>query len=500
MVAPRRVPDVLRTRARYTPDAVAHDGLTRALTFGDWDRQADEVAGGLARAGVRIDDRVLLPISNHHATGFAIAYMAVARAGGVSVPLSTRLTASEVGRFARQVGARWAVTDQPDLVSDAGLERVWDIGALPREPSGLPDQDALDPNAACDILPTSGTTGVPKGVVSTHADLLHGLGNGKGTSPLRTLLQALPFTGSGGCHSFMPMPLRTGTTVITQPAFDPEGFLALVQAKRPDALQAVPAMLRLLVDCPRARDYDASSLRWIFTGTAPLPHDTVERLAALWPVPRLVNLYGMSEAGTGTQTRSRQSVLKAGSVGRPENPQAIQIRDDQGRTVAAGVTGEIWSRAERPRRYWNDPEATAATWQDGWLKTGDLGFIDAEGDLIICGRSKELIIRGGYNIAPVEIEEALLSHPAVAEAAVFGVPHPVLGEDVAAAIVLRGGAPGSIQDLSAWCRQRLADNKIPRTWRFLAKLPKNQNGKTLKRELSAAFAAGAGPDARSSKD
>jgi acyl-CoA synthetase (AMP-forming)/AMP-acid ligase II len=298
----------------------------------------------------------------------------------------------------------------------------------------------------------------------------------------------------------MPMPLRSGTTVITQPAFDPEGFLALVQAKRPDALQAVPAMLRLIVDCPRARDFDASGLRWIFTGTAPLPHDTVERLAALWPEPRLVNLYGMSEAGTGTQTRSRQSVLKSGSVGRPDNAQAIQIRDDQGRTVAAGVTGEIWSRAERPRRYWNDPEATAATWQDGWLKTGDLGYLDTDGDLIICGRSKEIIIRGGYNIAPVEVEEALLSHPAVAEAAIFGVPHPVLGEDVAAAVVLRGGSLASIQDLGAWCRQRLADNKIPRTCRFLAELPKNQNGKILKRQLSASFEAGGGQDAGSSKD
>ena len=500
MVAPRRVPDVLRTRARDMPDAVAHDDLTRALTFSAWDRQADEIAGGLARAGVRVDDRVLLPISNRHATGFAIAYMAVARAGGVCVPLSTRLTASEVGHFARLVGARWAITDQRDLVSDAGLEQAWEMESLPREASGLPDQDGLDPEAPCDILPTSGTTGVPKGVVSTHADLLYGLGNGRGTSPIRTLLQALPFTGSGGCHSFMPMPLKSGTTVITQPAFDPEEFLALVQAKRPDALQAVPAMLRLIVDCPRARDFDASSLRWVFTGTAPLPHDTVERLAALWPEPRLVNLYGMSEAGTGTQTRSRQSVSKSGSVGRPENPQAIQIRDDQGRTVATGVTGEIWSRAERPRRYWNDPEATAATWQDGWLKTGDLGYLDAEGDLIICGRSKDLIIRGGYNIAPVEIEEVLLSHPAVAEAAIFGVPHPVLGEDVAAAVVLRGGSLVSIQDLGAWCRQRLADNKIPRTWRFLAELPKNQNGKILKRELSAAFEADGGRDAGSSKD
>jgi acyl-CoA synthetase (AMP-forming)/AMP-acid ligase II len=469
------------------PNAIAHDDLSTVLTFGAWDRQADEIGGGLARAGVRDGDRVLLPISNRHATGFAITYMAVLRAGGICVPLSTRLTTSEVNHFANYVGARWAVTDRRDLVSDLGLEHVWDVEALPHEVAALPDQDGLDSEAPCDILPTSGTTSAPKGVVSTHADLMHGLGDGTGASPVRILLQALPFTGSGGCHSFMPMPLRSGTTIVTQPAFDPGGFLALIQAKRPDALQAVPAMLRLIVDHPHAEDFDASSLRWIFTGTAPLPHDTVKRLAALWPRPRLVNLYGMSEAGAGTQTRSRSSVLKPGSVGTPENPQAIQIRDDQGRAISAGVAGEIWARAERPRKYWNDPEATAATWKDGWLRTGDIGFIDADGDLIISGRSKELIIRGGYNIAPVEIEEVLLSHPAVAEAAVLGVPHPVLGEDIAAAIVLRRSSPASIPELSAWCRERLADNKIPRTWRFMSELPKNQNGKTIKRELAGEF-------------
>jgi acyl-CoA synthetase (AMP-forming)/AMP-acid ligase II len=268
----------------------------------------------------------------------------------------------------------------------------------------------------------------------------------------------------------------------------------LIEAKRPDAIQAVPAMLRLIVDCPSARDVDASSVRWIFTGTAPLPHDTVERLAALWPRPRLVNLYGMSEAGAGTQTRSRSSVLKPGSVGKPENPLAIQIRDEQGRPVPADVSGEIWSRADRPRKYWNDPEATAATWQDGWLKTGDIGFIDADGDLIISGRSKELIIRGGYNIAPVEIEEVLLSHPTVAEAAVLGVPHAVLGEDIGAAIVARAGSRANIPELAAWCRERLADNKIPRTWRVLPELPKNQNGKVMKRDLAEAFRAVPGND------
>jgi long-chain acyl-CoA synthetase len=310
-----------------------------------------------------------------------------------------------------------------------------------------------------------------------------GLGTGTASSPFSLMLQALPFTGSGGCHSIMTLPLKTGAAVLTQPSFDPEGFLQLIAERRPQAIQAVPAMLRLIVDHPRAFEFDVSSLKYVFTGTAPLPHDTAQRLTTLWPAPRLVNLYGMSEAGAGSQTRSRASVLKPGSVGAPAEKGAIEIRDEQGGALPHGSQGEIWTRALRPRRYWNDPEGTAATWKDGWVKTGDLGYFDAEGDLIITGRLKEIIIRGGYNIAPAEVEDVLMSHPSVAEAAVYGVPHAVLGEDVAAAVVLRAGAQVTPEELRAWCSQHLADNKVPRAWRFVAELPKNQNGKVLKREL-----------------
>jgi acyl-CoA synthetase (AMP-forming)/AMP-acid ligase II len=165
----------------------------------------------------------------------------------------------------------------------------------------------------------------------------------------------------------------------------------------------------------------------------------------------------------------------------------VEIRDADGRALADGESGEIWTLAERPRRYWNDPDATAATWQDGWLKTGDLGYIDGDGDLIISGRSKELIIRGGYNIAPIEIEDVLHAHPAVAEAAVAGVAHDVLGEDVAAAIAFRPGRSATVDELQEWCRARLADNKVPRVWAFVDALPRNQNAKVVKRDLGPAL-------------
>jgi len=170
----------------------------------------------------------------------------------------------------------------------------------------------------------------------------------------------------------------------------------------------------------------------------------------------------------------------------------MQIRDEDGAVVRqVGVVGEIYGRQPNPRRYWNDPEATAQGWVDGWTKTGDLGYVDEDGDLIICGRSKELIIRGGYNITPLEIETVLHNHPAVKDAAVLGVPHEVLGEDIAAAIVVRPGAAASADELQAWCRERLADNKTPRTIVFLDAFPFNANGKVVKRELQPLLAQAA---------
>jgi acyl-CoA synthetase (AMP-forming)/AMP-acid ligase II len=477
------VSDVLRVRALQLPDAVAHEDSSGTLTFADWNNEAETVASGLVQAGLRRGDRVLLPISNWHARAFASIYMAVARCGGVSVPMSTRLTAPEIREYCAFVGARWVITDQDGFPNDTVAERVWPLHDTPRG-SATVDVTGLRGDDLCDIIPTSGTTGTPKGVVSTHGDLIRVLGDGSGRSPFDALLHALPLTGAGGCHSIMMLPLRAGVRVVTEPVFDAGAFLKHAGTLGVRAIQAVPAMLRLLVDHPDAGAADLHRLRWVFTGSAPLPHDTAQRVAALWPNARLVNLYGMSESGTGARTRSKASVLKPGCVGSPDDPTSIEIRDEAGENVKSGEIGEIWSRAPRPRRYWNDDAATFATWVDGWLKTGDVGFIDADGDLIINGRSKEIIIRGGYNIAPAQIEDVLLAHPDVAEAAVFAIPHAVLGEDVAAAIVLRPGKALGGDDLKAWCAERLANNKIPRQWRVMDDLPKNQNGKVMKHVLA----------------
>ncbi len=483
----RRFSDALKVRAQHQGDKIAHDDTRRTLTFAQWDREADEIGGGLAAAGLAPGDRVFLPISNQNAVEMAVAVIAVLRAGGIAVPVNTRLSEAEVREYAKLIEPRFAITNAPDKVANLQLASCWLVDEMPRDIAALPDQTTLDPTADAEILGTSGTTGKIKGVVVSHPDLL-GRTDGLAVDKNNATLHALPFTGSGGNLGTLTAPIRGGATTITQPQFDPRGFAELVQSKKPQTIYLVPSMLRLILDLPDVGQYDFSSVRYLLTGTAPLPHDSVVRALELWPNIRMRNSYGMSEGGIGVSTRAEE-VKKPGCVGKM--PEHMQIRDEQGNRVPDGQVGEIYGRQPNPRRYWNDPEATAAAWVDGWTKTGDLGYVDEDGDLIIAGRSKELIIRGGYNITPLEIETVLHDHPGVKDAAVVGIHHDVLGEDVAAAVSLASGARVTVEELQAWCRERLADNKVPRTIVIMDALPHNQNAKVLKRELKPQLEAAA---------
>jgi len=485
----RRISDALKVRATHQADEIAHDDTRRQVSFAEWDREADEVGGGLAAAGLVPGDRVFLPIGNARAVEMAIAVFAVFRAGGIACPINTRLNPKEIADYAALCEPRFCLTDAPELVKDLDLAGCWHVDAMPRDIAALPDQASLDPEADAEILGTSGTTGKIKGVVVSHPDLMTGV-TGYNQDRSRSTLNALPLTGSGGNIGIVMLPARGGATAITQPKFDPKGFLELAKQKRPNLVYLVPSMLRLVLDHPDVGDYDLDGVKYLMTGTAPLPHDSVKRAAKLWPHLRIRNSYGMSEGGVGLGTSSQEQVLKPGCVGKL--PAHMQIRDEVGNVITeTGVVGEIYGWQKHPRRYWNDPEATAASFKGGWTKTGDLGFVDADGDLIMAGRSKELIIRGGYNITPLEIETALHLHPAVQQAAVVGVPHEVLGEDIAAAVSLRPGATATADEIIDFCREHLADNKVPRTLLVMDDLPLNPNGKILKKELADPLAKAA---------
>ncbi|MDE2570774.1 MAG: acyl--CoA ligase [Sphingomonadales bacterium] len=489
MTGVRRISDALKVRATLQRNEIAHDGITRKITYAEWDREADEVGGGLAAAGLRPGDRVFLPISNAHAVEMAIAVFAVFRAGGIACPINTRLSAKEIADFAELTTPRWCITDVPETVEQLKLDGCWLADGMPRNLSALPDQQSLDAGADAEILGTSGTTGKIKGVVVSHPDLMTGV-TGTNMDRSRSTLSALPLTGSGGNLGIVMLPARGGATAITQPKFDPKGFLDLVREKRPNLVYLVPSMLRLILDHPDVADYDFEGVKYLMTGTAPLPHDSVKRAAALWPHLRIRNSYGMSEGGIGIGTSSQEQVMKPGCVGKL--PAHMQLRDEDGNVIdQPGVVGEIYGFQRHPRRYWNDPEATAASFKGGWTKTGDLGYVDEDGDLILAGRSKELIIRGGYNITPLEIETVLHLHPAVQQAAVVGVDHDVLGEDIAAAVTLRPGQTATADEIIAFCRTHLADNKVPRTLVILDEMPLNPNGKILKKDLKPVLEAAA---------
>jgi long-chain acyl-CoA synthetase len=444
---------------------------------------------------------VLLPISNAHAVDMAIAYMGVHRAGGVCVPINPRWTRIEIGHFADYVGARWAITDEPDRLANLALAGRWEVHGLPRNMHALPDQGALPSDADADIIPTSGTTGRPKGVVASEAEMvasMRGLSIKSGTT---RLLHALPVTAFGGLHGIMLLPLRDGTTVITQPRFEVEDFLRAARDHRADSMYLVPAMLRLLVDNPALRGMEVPTMRWVIVGAAPLPPDTIHRCAAAWPRVKLINTFAATELGSGNRTRISPELLhrKPGSIGKPGPGGAVEVRGPGG-PLPSGAIGELWFKSlGQPRRYWNDPEGSAATWRDGWVASGDLGYVDGDGDIFITGRAKEMIIRGGYNIGPTEIEDLLYAYPGVREAAVIAIPHDVLGQDVAAAIVPK--APGAVDAgaLRAWLGERLADYKVPRRVLLVDALPRNAMGKVLKHELVPLFAPLPGAGSGSSR-
>jgi acyl-CoA synthetase (AMP-forming)/AMP-acid ligase II len=490
------IPDELRTVAARFPERVAIDVVDEdAMTFREWERRSHELTRRFVDLGVQPDDRVLLLLPAAMATRFAVAYIATHLAGAVVVPVNPRYAAREVEHVARNCEPSLIVTggDQQARAGALGVAPI--IGDEEWAPAiggdGLPVQVPRSPSDLAEILYTSGTTGLPKGVTSTHESVL-----ANDAAPLDrplTLLHSAPLPTTFGSLGALIMPLRLAMTSLALPRFDTARCAALIEERRPAWLLLVPAQILLLLESGALEDRDTSSVRMVMFGSAPTPPHALRALAEAFPRAALVNGYGLTEGGGSTCTMPPGELLRRpGSVGKPVAGASVRVVDDSGDEVAHGEVGEVAIRlAAGQRSYWNDPAATARTWRDGWVHTGDLGYFDDDGYLYLVDRKKDMINRGGYNVYSIEVESALYEHPDIVEAAVVGVPHGVLGQDVCAVVRLREGvAQLELDAVRDFLADRLADYKLPR--RLVVRdspLPRSGTHKVDKNALLVELAA-----------
>jgi acyl-CoA synthetase (AMP-forming)/AMP-acid ligase II len=503
----------LRLMAGEFPDQTAYTVVDAgSLTFSEWEGAANAMARGLVDGGVKPGDRVGIHLHPEAALRWLVSYAAIHRAGGVVVPMNPRFAAAEVAHVLSHSGAVGVVADGAlvagdleaagdglTLVVDATTDPTDSTGRIRRGPTRVGWNEIVAGDRApvqvdramedlADILYTSGTTGRPKGVAIRHSNA--------------SMIGDVPpsWTGGGWFHAspmftfagiaFVYTPMKLGLRGIYQPKFDVARWLKVVEDERPVAVFLVPAMAHLLLDHPGFASVDLTSVAICSVGSAPLAPFVVERLQAKMPDALVSNNYGMTEAGSAYATMPKgEAVKRPGSVGMIAPPALVRIVDANDQPLPAHEVGEVRMQLPgRQREYFGDPEATAETWKGGWLVTGDLGRLDDDGYLYIVGRSKDVIIRGGHNIHASDVEHILVQHDEVAEVAVVGAPHPVLGEDVAAFVVLHPGSTVDGDMLRAYALEHLADYKTPRQYLFVDALPRNPTGKVLKGELRARLA------------
>jgi long-chain acyl-CoA synthetase len=479
-------PQLLRELAGAFEDGVAWRNVTDGteMTLGEWHRRSNRMARGLLKRGVAKGDRVGLCIGSDEPHEWLVAYMGIHKAGAVAVPLLARLGGTELARILGHARVCLVLGgDIPETVRATGravvstAEPAW-AGMLSADDSDPPV--TLGAEDVADIMYTSGTTGDAKGVVVRHgslstADRVPSAWLGLG------FLSSSPFATTSG-SLIVCGPLRGGLSGWFLPRFDPDAWIDVAERDRPVAAFLVPAMVELIVGRPRFATADLSSLAVVNIGSAPIATATLRRFGAALGGGEVLCGYGMTEFGAVTATPMGDRGRHLGSVGLPLPGVEVRIVDRDGGALPSNQVGQVAIRGERgPRSYVDDADGTRRTWVDGWLLSGDLGRVDDDGHLWIVGRQKEIVIRGGHNVAPAEVEAALFEHPAVAEAAVAGVVHAVLGEDVAAWVVLREHI--ETDELRNFVSERLADYKVPRTITVVDVLPRNESGKVLKSHL-----------------
>jgi long-chain acyl-CoA synthetase len=464
------------------------------------DQATARVSAMLKAKGLQPGDRVGIMLPN--VPYFPVAYYGILRAGGVVVPMNVLLKAREVGFYLKDPGAKivFAWHDFLDAAQtgadEAGAEV---IDVKPGEIEGVIFAHEPDPGVAdvaeddtAVILYTSGTTGQPKGAELTHGNLKR---NAEASASLFGLdesivvLGALPLFHSFGQTCGMNATISRGGCLSLIPRFDPAKALEIIQRDRVKVFEGVPTMYGAMLHLPDRTDYDTSSLEICASGGAALPVELLRGFDEAFNC-KVLEGYGLSETSPVASFNHPDKERKPGSIGTPIAGVEMKVVDEDDNDLPTGEVGEIVIRGHNVMKgYWNKPDATAEVMKNGWFHSGDMAKVDEDGYFFIVDRKKDMIIRGGYNVYPREIEEVLYEHPAVREAAVVAVPHDDLGEEVGAAVVLKDGEELDAAELQAFVKENVAAYKYPRRIWFVDELPKGPTGKILKREIDVPAAA-----------
>ncbi|HXM55748.1 MAG TPA: long-chain fatty acid--CoA ligase [Candidatus Dormibacteraeota bacterium] len=504
--------DILRQSAARLPDKIALILDDARLTYAELDDLSDRVAANLGADGLAPGQRVGVMLPN--LPEFVIAYYGILKAGGVVVPINPLYRGPEVAHYLRDSDARALIAWEPSVpAAAAGAATVGDdvrisVVGLPghevppegttsfrrllREGGGRPAPATMADDTAV-ILYTSGTTGRPKGAELTHFNLFmncHIVGLMFGVQERDVVLAALPLFHAFGQSSVMNIAVHFGCTLSLLPRFEAPKALDVIQRDRVTLFSGVPTMFFALLAEPALDQYDTSSLRTASSGGASMPAEVLDAFERRFRVPILEG-YGLSETSPTATFNQTVEDRRVYSVGKPIWGVEVSVLGLDGTELPAGRehVGELAIRGHCVMKgYHGNPEATAEALEGGWLRTGDMGYRDEDGFLFIVDRKKDLVIRGGMNVYPREVEEVLFSHPSVAQAAVIGVPDPRLGEEVMAVVSLRQDAAVTGEELIAYCRERLAAYKYPRSVHFMDALPIGGTGKIEKKLIREALA------------
>jgi long-chain acyl-CoA synthetase len=487
--------DLLTTSAAAHPGHIAIKRDERELTYADLDAATAQVAGLLRAKGVQPGDRVGIMLPN--VEYFAIVYYGALRAGAAVVPMNVLLKEREVAFYLGDSDARmlfaWhqfadaAHRGAEEADADVVLVEPGDCETLLASCEPVTEVAARDGRDTAVILYTSGTTGTPKGAELTHDNLVRNAEVSVdlfGLDERTVMLGALPLFHAFGQTCGLNATIAVGGTLTLIPRFDGAKALDVIRRDGVTVFEGVPTMYSAMLHDPSAADADTSTLERCVSGGAAMPVELMRAFEARFGC-QVLEGYGLSETSPVASFNPRDGVRKPGTIGLPLDGIEMRVVDLEGNEVPQGEVGEIAIRGHNIMKgYWRRPDATAEVIDsDGWFRTGDMGRVDEDGYFSIVDRKKELVIRGGYNVYPREIEEVLYEHPDVREAAVIGVPHDELGEEVAAAVALKAGAATGPNELRDFVKDRVAAYKYPRRVWLVDELPKGPTGKILKREI-----------------